>query len=171
MKILAAPNYIYIVLAIFYIIYSIVKAAKKNQNKPAAPASPSQKKDEFKPVTPPAASPLPKQNPGDDLKKMLEEVLGKTSPIKIPQLKPQSLPVKKQPAKSSPLQFKKEKAVISRMPAKSTPKKEPHTFLPSEHIVPFQKTELAAAAEEEPVIDFDLRQAIIYSEILKRPQY
>lgn len=168
----AATNYIYIIIAVLYIIYSIIKAAKK-----AAQQKPVQKKSEPAPVVkPPASSPLP--NPGDDMKKMLEEILGKTPEVKIPdkhpdtyrEPKPHPIPVRTKPAKISHQAIKKEKAAVSHMPAKSVPKTEPHTFLPSEHISSkpvFQEPVL----EEEVSLDFDLRQAIIYSEILKRPQY
>jgi len=164
----AAQNYIYIVFAILYIIYSIVKAGKKaNQQKSAT------KKPEASPtVQPPTASPIPSKTPGDDLKKMLEEMLGGVPKAKIPekqvaQSKPEPVKIKSQPAKIV-THAKKVKATLSHAPSKT--KEEAKPFLAGEKAAS-KKVFAEVVAEEEPAIDFDIRQAIIYSEILKRPQY
>ncbi|MBI4930651.1 MAG: hypothetical protein HY841_07805 [Bacteroidetes bacterium] len=174
----AAQNYIYIVFAVIYIIYSIIKAGKKvTKNRPTTiPNSSSQKKDEFKPVQPPEASPIP--NHGDDMKKMLEDLLGRNPEVKIPEKHPDSYrdKVKHQPVSIKPQPSKitthsiKEKTIPSHVPSK-THKTAAQSFLTGEQLASSKKVFLESEAEEESVVDFDIRQAIIYSEILKRPQY
>ena len=160
----AATNYIYIVFAIIYIIYSIIKAGKK-----ATQQKPLQKKSEGAPtVKPPTSSPFPQ--PGDDMKKMLEEILGKknipdTNPLPT---KPQPIPVKPAPKKII-VPEKKVKAVHSHTPSKR--KEAPVPFLQKEKQVPPKFFSVEAVKIEEQEIDFDIREAIIYSEILKRPEY
>ena len=97
----ASTNYIYIVFAILYVIYSIIKAGKK-----ASQQKPVPKKTEPAPtVRPPTSSPLP--NPGDNMKKMLEGILGKKPELKIPEKQNKSQPVlvKTQHTKISPIEF------------------------------------------------------------------
>src|ERR1051326_1157546 len=97
----AATNYIYIVFAVLYIIYSIIKAGRK-----AVQQKPSEKGTEpSSTVKPPTSAPLPQPGSelGDDMKKMLEEILGKKPEIKIPEKpisKPQPVPIKIQPKKN-----------------------------------------------------------------------
>lgn len=163
-------NYIYILLAVLYVIYSIVKASKKaSQQKPATQ---NQKPQPSSTVQPPTASPLPKQKPEDDFKKMLEDLLGGAPEIEIPEKqipkeKPQPVFIKPEPSKIV-THAKKIKATPSHTPSKTKEKEKP--FLAEEKAAP-KKLFAEIIAEEEPEIDFDIRQAIIYSEILKRPQY
>ncbi|MBI3501590.1 MAG: OadG family protein [Bacteroidetes bacterium] len=166
----AATNYIYIVFAILYIIYSIIKAAKKaTQQKPA-----EKKPEPSSTVKPPTSSPLPQ--PGDDFKKMLEEVLGKVPEPKIPErhpdsyrdLKPEPIKIKPQPAKIV-THAKKVKATPSHPPSKI--KEMPKPFLASEKEISKKPFTEESVPTEEQESDFDIRKAIIYSEILKRPQY
>ena len=170
----AAQNYIYIVFAVLYVIYSIIKAGKKAvKNKPNVSPSPvSEKRDEFKPVQPPVASPLPRQNQGDDMKKMLEELLGKNPEIKIPEKqvanpKHEPVKIKPQPAKIV-THVKNIRATLSHVPSKT--KEDAKSFLSGEKQTA-KKVFVETSVEEDRDIDFDIRQAIIYSEILKRPQY
>ena len=173
----AAQNYIYIVFAVIYIIYSIIKAGKKaTKNRPTtAPDPSSQKQDEFKPVQPPTASPLP--DLGVDMKKMLEDLLGGGSEEKIPEHQaprpqPQPLSERPQPVKISTHSPPKEKLITAHTKSfsakpKITSDKAP--FIKYSEIS--QKVFAEPIIEEESGVDFDIREAIIYSEILKRPQY
>ena len=160
----AGTNYIYIVFAILYVIYSIVKAVKKNsQQKPV-----TKKPEPSQTVRPPTSSPLP--NPGDDMKKMLEEILGKTPEVKIPAkpiVRPEPVKIKQQPAKII-THAQKIKASPSHIPHRT--KEEVKPFLSGEKEIA-KKVFVETEVEEERDLDFDIRQAIIYSEILKRPQY
>ena len=76
-------NYLYIIFAVVYVIYSIIKAGKKvTQNRPTI-----DKKPQASPTTiqPPTASPVPHPNSGDELKKMLEDLLGGGSEEEMPE--------------------------------------------------------------------------------------
>ena len=171
----AAQNYIYIVFAILYIIYSIIKAGKKvAQNKPTvSPSSAPQKKEEFKPIQPPVSAPFPQQDPASDMKKMLEDLLGggnKEMEIpkqETPQPKPQH--IKSRPSGNIAPSHKKEKMTLSHMPAKSSQKAKATPFLTAHPAA--KQAAVEPIVEEEATVDFDIREAIIYSEILKRPQY
>ena len=158
----AGTNYIYIVFAILYVIYSIVKAVKKN-------SQPVTKKPEpASTVKPPTASPIP--NAGEDMKKVLEEILGNTPKVKIPAkpiVKPEPTRIKPQPAKIV-THVKNVRAIPSHSPAKTKTRTAP--FLTAEQEIK-KKVFTETFIEEERDLDFDIRQAIIYSEILKRPQY
>ena len=164
----AAQNYIYIVFAVLYIIYSIIKATKKASQQKSV--TQNQKPQSSPTVQPPTVSPTP--NPGDEMKKMLEDFLGGNPEVKIPEkqipkLKPQPISIKPLPAKII-THAKKEKAIASHIPSKTQKPEKP--FLTGDQYVSKKKF-IESEVEEEPVIDFDIRQAIIYSEILKRPQY
>ena len=166
----AGTNYIYILFAVVYFIYTIVKAGKKaTQQKQAAP-----KLESTSTVRPPTASPGPQQHPGDDLKKMLEELLGG-----VPEARPAEKKIHKaepvimwpEPAKIIP-QAKKEKTAPSHFATKA--KEETSSFLAGEKQIP--KKVFALVAEERQDTDsysddFDIRNAVIYSEILKRPEW
>jgi len=168
----AETNYIYIVFAVLYIIYSIVKAVRKNAQQKPAPT----KSQPSPTVQPPTASPLPKQKPEDDFKKMLEDLMGGNPEVKIPdtqipKVKPQPVFIKPQPAKIATHHPRKEKLTTSHakfISAKPKTTSASTPFVSHPEIV--QKT-FAEPDEEEATIDFDIRHAIIYSEILKRPQY
>lgn len=149
-----------------------------SKNRPTVSQNPpSQNREEYKPVQPPAASPLP--DTGNEIKKMLEDLLGGAPEVKIPeeqvpQIKPQPVSIKPQPAKIS-THAKKEKALVSHSPSK-TQKAGAKSFLTGEKLVTSKKIFIEPELEEESASDsyrddFDIRQAIIYSEILKRPQY
>lgn len=177
----AAQNYIYIVLAVLYVIYSIIQAGKKMaKNKPtvSAPSDP-QRKEEFKPVQPPSSAPLPQHDTAGDLKKMLEDLLGGGPQEEIPEkhserpVIPPAKPIP-QPRQERPVPAK---IVTHSTAVKATPshsssqtKNETKSFLSGEKKTK-EKVTQEIVQEEEPSIDFDVRQAIIYSEILKRPQY
>ena len=162
----AEQNYIYIVFAVLYIIYSIVKGAKKvKANRPGTkPVQPAQSR----PVNPPA-SPIPGK--GDDLKELLEQVLGKP-PVAEPT--PQPVTTVK-PKSVSPRHHEKSgKAIQSHLPSRSAKKAKP--FLQGEHFVHEPEKPVITFAETEeqaPLLrdEFDLRKAIIFSEILNRPKY
>ncbi len=165
-------SYVYIIFAVIYVIYSIIKAGKKvSQNRPQqtskpVPSAASRPADTYAP---------PKKE--DDLKKMLEDLLGEVPEIKIPerqkpQPKPQPVFSKPAPAKIAPHHPKKEK--LTSQPAKplATAKKAapvtPH-FVSHPEIV--QKAFTEISVEETSPIDFDIREAVIYSEIMKRPNW
>jgi hypothetical protein len=188
----AAQNYIYILFAVLYIIYSIVKAAKKNaKNPPVSSSNPqTQKKEDYMPVQPPVSSPAP--DPGEDIRKMLEQVLGRnqeskaaekktvaskqhTGQLKTPpklvrqQWASKETPTSRDDEKKSFQKDKKEKAAAHHLPERSHKTEKP--FLAGEQITHKKKETEMAFAEEESSVDFDFRRAVIYSEILKRPQY
>ena len=187
----AAQNYIYIIFAVAYAIYSMVKAGKKvTQNRPtlslpdrqAGPnpspsgegSSASQKReDSYAPtVQPPTATPLPQQ----DYKKMLEDLFGvpkANAPVsQQPVAKERTDDPKRQPVKISLNTPQKEKTETAREKlmaahSKSASEKLSHVKQPKA----IKKVFAEATVEEETIADFDIRQAVIYSEILKRPEY
>ena len=166
----ASTNYIYILFAIAYVIYSIIKASKKTtQQKPV-----TKKPEHSTTVQPPVVSPIPQKQPGEDLKKMLEDLLGvpsETPPLPQPAAdhnkKPEPVKIKPQPAKI-PAQKQKEKSAHLHVPSQT--KETPKPFLAGEKKMPKKILE-EVVLEEEPEKDFDIRQAIIYSEILKRTSW
>ena len=170
----AEQNYIYILFAALYIIYSIVKAVKKNSQPPPVP---QKKPGQPAPtVQPPVSSPAP--NPGDEMKKMLEELLGGSPEVDVPEkqvVKPRVQPVSSRPApaKIAPHHPKKEK--LTTQPIKPLASKQAVTAERTHFVSHPELTQKAFAetqiTEEETPVDFDIRQAVIYSEILKRPQY
>ena len=117
-------------------------------------------------MQPPVERPVSENSGGEDLKKMLEDLMG------IPQ---EEIP-KKEAVKPVPVVHADKRAA-------HVPKKEKQVVYEAMHKEPVHSTvfpihpkvalqvAVEAAPEEEAVIDFDIRQAIIYSEILKRPQY
>lgn len=159
-------NYLYIIFAVVYVIYSIIKAGKKvTQNRPTINKQPQSSPT----VEPPASSPAPEMNGGEEFKKMLEDLLGGGSQEEIPekqvvQPKPQVIPAKPAkifssvPMKERPVTHQSKPKAVSPAPA----------FVAHPEIV--QKVFIDPVPEEES-IDFDIRQAVIFSEILKRPQY
>lgn len=170
-------NYLYIIFAVIYVIYSIIKAGKKvTRNRPTVTPDPSsQKKDEYKPVQPPTSSPVP--DTGDEIKKMLEDLLGGDPEVIIPEKqapkpKPLSVLPKPAPAKIAPHHPKKEKVTSESakpLVSKKNITAEPVHFVSHPELT--QKVFSETITEEESAPDFDIRQAVIYSEILKRPQY
>jgi hypothetical protein len=163
----AGTNYIYILFAIGYAVYSIVKAAKKvTANRPTI----NKDREESPTVKPPAGSPIPQ--PGDDMRKMLEDLLGGKQEEGIPEAAiPKPKPVFEKPkhqqlvphhmerAKTASHSFDKEKAAVQEKQVTEKPK-----------VVP-KKIIAEPVMEAEPIPDFDIRQAVIFSEILKRPEY
>ena len=159
----AGTNYIYIIFAVVYVIYSIIKAGKKvaankpTLDKPQAPSSAQPTPT----VKPPASSPFPQQ----DLKKMLEDIMG-VPEANVPE--PQMVKPKVQPFAEKP---QPAKISIDSSPKKGTVPASPvHPVHAVKHPLP-RKVILEPPVEETPAIDFDIRQAILFSEILKRPQY
>lgn len=158
-------------------IYSVFKAGKKVvKNRPTIEGQSLPKEStEQSPTTvqPPTASPLPQQ----DFKKMLEDLLGGAPEEKNPE--PKAFQPKQQPIALKPLRkesvgqptkivtqsAKKEKIVLPHATAKN-------------HKEEIKLTkEKTAKISTEPVVmeetgfNFDIREAIIYSEIMKRPEY
>ena len=177
----ASTNYIYIIFAVVYVIYSIIKAGKKvTQNRPTIEGQPLPKDSAGQPsptVQPPTATPLPQQ----DFKKMLEDLLGGVPEEKIPQ--PQVPKVQAPVHKPEPV-----KITIRHTPKRETaavPREKPLSAKPAnlaEKTSHPQFYETAKKVFAEPVAveeagpdnyreDIDIRQAIIYSEILKRPNW
>lgn len=166
-------NYLYIIMAVVYVIYSIIKAGKKvTQNRPTIDKQPESPTT----VQPPATSPFPEHNPGDDLKKMLDDLMGRKSEEPVPQkpiIKPKPLVVAKKPKPAKVLSTisKKEKQAAYQEKKKETAK--PTAFVAHPEIV--QQVFAENTSEEVNIdgspIDFDIRQAVIYSEIMKRPNW
>lgn len=163
----AGTNYIYIIFAVVYVIYSIIKAGKKvTKNRPTVNKQPQSSPT----VRPPVASPIPQNNSGDDLKKMLEDLLGGGSQEEIPERpvvvsRPHPVAEKPRPVKITSNTTRKIQQ--SEQPAKQ--KETVPAFTPHPEVV--QKGNIPVFQEEESGVDFDIRQAVIYSEILKRPEY
>jgi hypothetical protein len=157
----SGKNYIYILFAIGYAIYSIIKAGKKaNANR----QSTEKQSQETPAVNPPVSSSVPK--PGEDMRKMLEDLLGgprdeKTPEVVLPK------PKHKQPV---PYHMEHAKIVSHSFDKVKTPVVPEKQVMDKPKIVP-QKVAAEPAVEQSAAPDFDIRQAIIFSEILKRPQY
>lgn len=162
-------NYIYIIFAVVYVIYSIIQAGKKaNKNRPTINKESIPQQPYGQPVQPPTARPVPEHNPGDELKKMLEDLLGGGEEVAIPQRHVEMpIPEPVIAPKPSANFLKKEKKAAYQ--TKKTEAYTPPAFVAHPEIVMNTFPELAPV--EEGAIDFDIRQAIIYSEIMKRPQY
>lgn len=168
----AGPNYIYIIFAIGYVIYSIVKAAKKvTANRPTIDNKPEQSQT----VKPPTSTPV--SDTGEDMRKMFEELMGVPKEEKIPTSPPTPLPRERGaespgPRHPQPVPHHVEHAkVVSHAfdKAKAQAKTEkPVAEKPK--IIP-KKAPAEPIIEQEAAPDFDIRQAIIFSEILKRPEY
>ncbi|MFI5164624.1 MAG: hypothetical protein ACHQHP_05190 [Bacteroidia bacterium] len=168
----AAQNYIYIIFAVLYIIYSIVKAAKKvTQNRPTIDKQPQQSPA----VKPPTASPLPEQTKEIDFKKLLEDLLGGNPEEKNPEPKipePSRISEKPQPVKIHAQVPKKEQPSYQSLKHVSEkPKITSDKISLTKHPHAAPKVFTEPVVEEEQEVDFDIRQAVIYSEILKRPEY
>lgn len=157
-------NYLYVIFAVVYVIYSIIKAGKKvTQNRPTI-----DKKPQSSPTVNPPTSSLPEPAGGDDFKKILEELLGAGGEEEVPETAPRKAePLPAVPVKPAANFLKKDKPVVSpNIPKAAVPAT---AFVAHPEIVEkvfSQKTE-----QEESEIDFDIRQAVLYSEILKRPEY
>ena len=175
----ASTNYIYIIFAVAYAVYSIIKAGKKvTASRPtttttsepqAEQTTSSQKKDEFKPVQPPTATPVPEFNPGGEIKKILEDLLGGKPDEKNPEVK---VPKSNQKHSSTkPPHHIEHPKIISQPIEKAKPKSVQNEHLVSKPQAVSKKVIAESIIEEEPEVDFDFRQAVIYSEILKRPEY
>ena len=177
----ADVNYLYILFAIAYVIYSIIKAGKKvSKNRPTINKQPYSNPADQQPTQLP---PRQEKTTGDDFKKMLEELLGGGTEEDIPekypdtyQEKPQQEIIleKPQPVKVFTPPPKKEKRSVYK--AQSTAA-ESKTSAEMPHFV--SHLEATASLPVQTILEgemsgkyeFDIRQAIIYSEILKRPQY
>jgi hypothetical protein len=168
----AGTNYIYILFAVAYAVYSIIKAGKKvTANRPTIDKDQGQSPA----VKPPTESPIP--NAGDDMKKMLQDLLGGSPEEKTPEAHPDNSrelrpqPVFERPKHQQPVPHHMEhtKTVSHTFDkAKAQAIQEKHVDKPK--TVP-KKIFAESTADNETTPDFDIRQAIIYSEILKRPEY
>ena len=144
----ADTNYIYIILVMVYIIYNIIKAGKKAaKNRPVVVAKNPQQTDTDMPANPKNPQPTAEE----EFKKIMEQMLGK-----LPEMpKKQIHQPKHQQAK-----------ITHALPIeKILPQKTKH--LSDRQNAPMQQS--LVLQEQKPIIDFDLRQAIIFSEILKKP--
>lgn len=166
----ADTDYIYIILALAYIIYSIIRAGEKiSKNRPTVT-----RKTEPSTVQQPQSQ-SPKEKEEDTFKKVFEELFGEIPEVKNPEEPaappmPEPVEVKSAPAKIIPKHPPKRQLI-------SKEKKEP--FLKVEkseegftHHPELVQMAFAETQQEETVeTDFDIRQAVIYSEILKRPNW
>lgn len=165
-------NYVYVLFVIGYIIYNVIKASKKvtanrpgqNRPDPSAPA----------PAVPPS-EPIPAPSKEDEVKKMLEELFGGVPEVRKPKQPAQPVPVPVAKPKT-PRPSRKAAPASARVPlTKPLMTKSTETAIESKFIAHPEVLEplsITPVAEEEPVRpDFDLKQAILYSEILKRPAY
>jgi hypothetical protein len=153
-------NYGPIIFAVIYIAYSIIKAGKKvTGNRPVI---------EKRPQSPPVVQPpvaRPAKDSGGEIRKMLEDLMGVPSgqiAEKKAPAKPQRVPVQK----ASYVPRKEKQESYSMQPEEMAPAAE---FVSHPEVL--RKAFTENAQEEETGVDFDIRQAIIYSEILKRPEY
>jgi hypothetical protein len=182
----AEQNYIYIVFAVLYIIYSIVQAARKGKKQKQAAAPPNKTGQRAQTVRPPASEPAP--HSGDDIKRMLEDLLGGSPEVPVPEkqaanprpvqaskefpsgrgLSGQPAAAMREPAKLASAHSRREKRVTP-APIPFIKEESPH-FISHPEIVQ-QVFAPVEVKEEEAAVDFDIRQAVLYSEILKRPQY
>lgn len=158
-------DYIYILLAVVYILYSIIRGAKKvSKNRPTV--------SEKKPVPQPAPQRKPVTEPGEDFKKILEEFLGTPSADTLTTAEkniPKPVP---QPAKILPrIREKAKPKTVQPSPFLDTDIKKTKKSAETHHHITQKIFSEPVVAEETPSVDFDIRQAIIFSEILKRPQY
>lgn len=171
-------NYLYILFAIVYVIYSIIKAGKKaSKNRPTITKQPSSNPADQQPPQ----SPRQEKTPGEDFKKMLEELLGGTPEEQVPEKHPDTyqepqkvIPEKPRPVKVfTPLPKKEKKAVYKPKftTAESKISSETPHFISHPEIVQSSPVQIVLEEKTSDKYDFDIRQAIIYSEILKRPQY
>lgn len=160
-------DYIYIILAIAYVIYSIIQAGKKvSKNRPTVT-----KKSEPTTVHQPKPQP-PKEE--DTFKKIFEELFGEIPKVEVPE--EQATPSKHQPVeeKPAPAKIMQKQHINQKLGSKE--KKEP--FIkekPQEeftHRPELIQMAFANTHQEETIeTDFDIRQAVIHSEILKRPNW
>jgi hypothetical protein len=161
-------EYIYILFAVAYIIYSVIKGAKKvAKNKPVV----SEKKSVQQPATRPEQKPVSRT--GDEFKKILDEMLGEVPEVIIPEKQkpvPRPQPVSSGTPKTRQPKISLFKNEYLKKSKTLKPEAAPKPFLPAEkHKRVTETKEPVFFAEEEPVFEFDARKAIIYSEILKRP--
>lgn len=165
----ASTNYIYIIFAVVYVIYSIIKAGKKvTKNRPTIDQQPQS--------SPTVHPPIEKQPPQQDFTKMLEDLLGGTQEEKIPE--PQLPKVQPPLHKPEPVKIsihntsKKETATVSNIkPLPAKPHKIPEKTSHSQHYENAKKVFAEQVVVEETESNFDFREAVIYSAILNRPEY
>lgn len=174
----ADVNYLYILFAIAYVIYSIIKAGKKvSKNRPPITKQPSSGPIDQQP----AKSPHHERTSGDDFKKMLEELLG-VPDEKVPEQYPDTyqdtpqqevIAEKPRPAKGITSVPKKAKQAVykSKSEESTLSSGTAHFVSPPEVTGSTPVQSIVLEEEASHKYDFDIRQAIIYSEILKRPQY
>ena len=186
----AAQNYIYIVFVVLYMIYSVIKAGKKAaKQKPVVKDNNPQPVSSSQPQS--AQTNIPPQKKEGDFKTILEDMFGgmpnvgkdvptpvqsssKKIPEKqIPRSKPQSIFSKPNPIKKTTnASQRKEKTSSVKteiLPTKPRPVSEPAFSILSAANTPSALSEREVV--EETDFEFDFRQAVIYSEILKRPNW
>ncbi len=152
-------NYLYIIFAVVYVIYSMIKAGKKaNANKPTIQPS-------SKPSNHPTAE-KPRQKT-KDLKDILEDLLDINPPQSVPApVEVKSIP-KKKPKVVTPFLTSEMERTANNKKWKAEATTSAKDFK-SKKINPIQEL---TTEEETSDFEFDAKTAIIYSEILKRPQY
>ncbi len=177
-------DYLPIIIGIFAFLYSMSSAARKAKQQQAKKTPPVNE--------PKNISQEPKQKE-DDLKKILEEILTrksvqepKTLAEKQNKAKPSHVPLQKktQMKKSHLPELHKKQLQKSRMPARKTKEEGKEIFLTETKPGTEEKRSTMQLPEEHPAnlhpqnftddqapADFDLRQAVLFSEILKRPEY
>ena len=164
----ASTNYLYILAVIGYFIYTFIKAGKKAaKDRSTLDNLPKQSPT----VQPPTASPKPDMQ--SEMKKMLEDLLGVPTSEPAPVLEERKIEsVKPQPAKIITHTPQKEKIDTAKEKLLASHAKANADILSHAKQPKAAKKVLAETVEaEEPAVDFDIRQAIIFSEILKRPEY
>lgn len=161
-------NYLYILFAIGYMIYSFVKAGQKHrQNKPGS-------------APPPTAS-KPADDPIEEWKKILQDARkeSQAKPAAQPPPKPSPAPVVQQKKKRVSLIREKRKAAAVR------PSKTPSHVLVAEELVAekleapefhshpelMKAFEESRSTNEDNNFEFDMKKAVIYSEILNRKEW
>src|SRR5204863_8308997 len=109
----------------------------------------------------------PQSRPGDDLKKMLEDLMGGTRETKIPEpqvVKPKPQVHAEKPKYQHPVPHPVEHAKVAIHTFDKEKAAAIHAKQATDKPKPFSKKVLAEpVAEEEPVMDFDIRHAFIYS--------
>ena len=186
----AAQNYIYIVFVVLYMIYSVIKVGKKAaKQKPVVKDNNPRPGSSSQPQS--AQTNIPPQKKEGDFKTILEDMFGgmpnvgkdvptpvQSSSKKIPEKqitksRSQSIFSKPNPIKKTTnASQRKEKTSSVKteiLPTKPRPGSEPAFFiLPAANTPPVLSEREVV---EETDFEFDFRQAVIYSEILKRPNW
>ena len=187
----AAQNYIYIVFVVLYMIYSVIKAGEKAaKQKPVVKDNNPQPVSSSQPQS--AQTNIPPQKKEGDFKTILEDMFGGMPNVDADVTKPVQSPSKKVPEKQIPRSkpqsiFSKHNPIKKPAPASFQQKEKTSSVktpqLPLKQKTPSQSTfSITSFADTRNIIseqdvveeidfEFDFRQAVIYSEILKRPNW